>query len=82
MQMLKHRAGRLLGRLDHVATGMNEPLLLLAVGIAGFYLSMLAIAALAPMLAPTAVPEAAAQYGVSRGMVTDAVDAYFYKKAE
>ena len=81
MQVLKHRVQRLLGRLVWIATGMNEPLLLVAVGIAGFYLSMLAIA-FAPMLGPMAVPEAAAQYGVSRGIVTDAVDAYFYKKTE
>jgi hypothetical protein len=55
-------AGQLLRRLELVADGMNEPLLLLAIGIAGVYLSILAISALAPP--PAADLEKVVPYGI------------------
>jgi hypothetical protein len=54
--------GQLSRRLEHVADGMNEPLLLLAAGIAGVYLSILAISALAPP--PAADLEKVVPYGI------------------
>jgi hypothetical protein len=66
-------AGQLLRRLEHVADGMNEPLLLLAIGIAGFYLSILAISALAPPAA------ADLEKVVPYGIVGNAGEGYLHK---
>jgi hypothetical protein len=55
-------AGQLLRRLEHAADAMNEPVLLLAIGIAGFYLGVLAISALA--LPPAADLEEGTPYGI------------------
>jgi hypothetical protein len=66
-------AGQLLRRLEGVADGMNEPVLLLAIGIAGFYLGVLAISALAPP------PAADLEEGTSYGIVGSAGEGYLHK---
>jgi len=53
---------------------MNEPLLLLAIGIAGFYLSILAISALAPPAA------ADLEKVVPYGIVGNAGEGYLHKQ--
>jgi hypothetical protein len=65
--------GQLSRRLEHVADGMNEPVLLLATAIAGFYLSILAISALA---SPSA---AALEEGTPFGIVGGAGEGYPYR---
>ena len=65
--------GQLLRRLEHVADGMNEPLLLLAIGIAGVYLSILGISALAPP------PAADIEKVVPNGIVGNAGEGYLHK---